>query len=51
MQVFSQKSKAFALKTSVFHFRGMMSLFNQNDNEEQCSEAEDGKIPRYFSRG
>ena len=44
-------SRAFAFKISVFHFRRVMSLFGQNNNEEQCSEAEDGKIPRYFSRG
>ena len=39
------------LKNSVFHFRRMLPLFGQNNNEEQCPEAEDGKIPRYFSRG
>ena len=39
------------LKISVFHFRLVMPLFGQNNNEEQCPEAEDGKITRYFSRG
>ena len=39
------------LKNSVFHFRRMLPLFGQNNNEEQCPEAEDGKSPRYFSRG
>ena len=39
------------LKISVFHFRRLLALFGQNNNEEQCPEAEDGKSPRYFSRG
>ena len=39
------------LKISVFHFRHMMPPFNQNKNQEQSSEAEDGRIPRYFPRG
>ena len=39
------------LKISVFHFRLVMPLSGQNNNEEQCPEAEDGKITRYFSRG
>ncbi len=39
------------LKISVFHFRRLLALFGQNNNEEQCPEAEDGKSPHYFSRG
>ena len=39
------------LKNSVFHFRRLLAFFGQNNNEEQCPEAEDGKSPRYFSRG
>ena len=39
------------LKNSVFHFCRLLALFGQNNNEEQCPEAEDGKSPHYFSRG
>ena len=40
-----------AFKISVFPFRRLMAHSRQNNNEEQCLEAEDGRIPRYFPRG
>ena len=43
--------RAFAFKISDFPFRRLMAHSRQNNNEEQCLEAEDGRIPRYFSRG
>ena len=42
---------AFALEISVFHFRRLMANSRHNNNEEQCSEAGDGRIPHYFPRG
>ena len=49
--LFRMKPGLSLLKISVFHFRRLLALFGQNNNEEQCPEAEDGKSPRYFSRG
>ncbi len=44
-------ARAFAFKIFVFPFRRLMAHSRQNNNEEQCLEAEDGRIPRYFPRG
>ena len=51
LRAISRNAGLSLLKISVFHFRLVMPLFGQNNNEEQCPEAEDGKITRYFSRG